>query len=102
MSNNSRPVYEKPVYNIIIPVRDFSLDKAIPQFAAAIDAQIDCDDTSDDFIEEILHSTIRSSSTDSMARRQSVRGGRTYRAGHSAPLSPPRYFFSFGFLMKPK
>jgi hypothetical protein len=60
MSNNSRPVYEKPVYKIIIPVRDFSLDKAIPQFAAAIDAQIDCDDASDDFIKEKPHSNIRS------------------------------------------
>jgi hypothetical protein len=77
VSNNSRPVYEKPVYDIIIPVRDFSLDKAIPKFAAAIDAQIDRDDTSDDFIKEKLHSNIRSSSTDSMARRQSIRGGLT-------------------------
>ena len=55
MNNNSRPVYEKPVYKIIIPVRDLSLGKAIPQFAAAIDAQIDCDDASDDFIKEKMH-----------------------------------------------
>jgi hypothetical protein len=54
MSNNSRPVYEKPIYKIIIEVRDFSLNKAIPQFAAAIDAQIDCDDASDDFIARSL------------------------------------------------
>jgi hypothetical protein len=32
----------------------------MPQFAAAIEAQIDCDDTSDDFIKEKLHSNIRS------------------------------------------
>ena len=41
MSNNSRPVYQKPVYDIIIPVRDLSLNKDVPQFAAAIDAQIE-------------------------------------------------------------
>src|SRR5262245_48955723 len=39
----------------------------MPLFAAAIDAQIDCDDASDDFIKEKLHSNIRSSSADSMA-----------------------------------
>jgi len=68
MSNNFRPVYEQPIYKIIIEVRHLSLDKAIPQFAAAIDAQIDCDDASDDFIKEKLHSNIRSSSTGSMTR----------------------------------
>jgi hypothetical protein len=57
MSDNFRPVYEQPIYNIIIPVRDLFFDKAIPQFAAAIDAQIDCDDASDDLIKEKLHST---------------------------------------------
>jgi hypothetical protein len=57
MSNDFRPVYEQPIYNIIIPVGDLSLDEAIPQFAAAIDAQKDCDDPSDDFIKEKLHST---------------------------------------------
>jgi hypothetical protein len=72
MNNNSRPVHEKPVYKIIIPVRDFSLDKAIPQFAAAIDAQIDRDDASDDFIKEKPHSNIRSSSTGSMTRPYGV------------------------------
>jgi len=35
----------------------FSLDKAIPQFAAAIEAQIDGDDASDDFIKEKPHQT---------------------------------------------
>jgi len=49
-------------------VRDFSLDKAMPQFAAAIEAQIDCDDASGDFIKEKLHSNILSSSTDPMTR----------------------------------
>jgi hypothetical protein len=60
MSNNFRPVHEQPTYNVIIEVRDFSLNKAIPQFAAAIDAQIDCDDASDDFIKKEMHSSIRS------------------------------------------
>jgi hypothetical protein len=60
MSNNSRPVYEQPIYKIIIPVRDLSLNKAIPQFAAAIEAQIDCDNASDDLIKKKLHSNIRS------------------------------------------
>jgi hypothetical protein len=73
MSNNFRPVYEQPIYKIIIEVRDLSLDKAMPQFAAAIDAQIDCDDASDDFIKEKLHSkNIRSSSTESMSRPYSM------------------------------
>jgi hypothetical protein len=61
MSNNFRPVYEQPIYKIIIEVRDLSLDKATT-FAAAIDAQIDCDDASDDFIKEKLHSNIHCSS----------------------------------------
>jgi hypothetical protein len=43
-----------------IEVRDFSLGKAMPQFATAIEAQIDCDDASDDFIKEKPHSNIRS------------------------------------------
>ena len=60
MSNNFRPVYEQPIYKIIIPVRDLSLNKAIPQFAAAIEAQIDCDNASDDLIKKKLHSNIRS------------------------------------------
>jgi hypothetical protein len=72
MSNNSRPVYEQPIYKIIIEVRDFSLNKAMPQFAAAIDAEIDCDDASDDFIKEKPHSNIRSSRTDSMTRPYGV------------------------------
>src|SRR5215510_14618232 len=73
MSNNFRPVYEQPIYKIIIEVRNLSLDKAIPQFAAAIDTQIDCDDASDDFIKKKLHSNIRRSSTDSMTQPYSVR-----------------------------
>jgi hypothetical protein len=40
----------RPVEKITMEVRDFSLDKAIAQFAAAIEAQIDGDDASDDFI----------------------------------------------------
>jgi hypothetical protein len=45
---------------------NFSLDKAMPHVAAAIEAQIDCDDAGDDFVKEKLHSNIHSSSTDSM------------------------------------
>ena len=68
MNNHLRPVYEQPIYKIIIEIRDFSSDKAIPQFAAAIDAQIDRDDASDDFVKEKLHADIRSSSADPMTR----------------------------------
>jgi hypothetical protein len=63
-----RPVYEQRIYKIIIEVRDFSLDKAMPQLAAAIDTQIDRDDASDDFIKEKLHSNIRASRTDPITR----------------------------------
>ena len=61
MSKNFRPVYEHPVYKIIVVVRDFSLDKAMPQFAAAIDAQIDRDDAREKFIKEKIHADIRRS-----------------------------------------
>src|SRR4051794_19244108 len=37
-------VHRPPVQKVGTEVPDFSLDKAIPQFAVAIDAQIDCDD----------------------------------------------------------
>jgi len=66
--NHFRPVDEQPVQKIIIEVRDFSLDKAIPQSAAEIDAKIDRDDAGDDFIKEKPHANIRSSSTDPMTR----------------------------------
>jgi hypothetical protein len=55
MGNHFRPVDEQAFDKIIIEVRDFSLDKAAPQFAAASDAQIDSDDAGDDLIEEKLH-----------------------------------------------
>jgi len=58
INNTMRP----PVQKIRIEDRDFSLDKAMLQFAAAIEAQIDCDDAGDDFIKEKPHSNIRSSS----------------------------------------
>jgi hypothetical protein len=64
MNNTMRP----PVQKIRVDVLDFSLDKAMAQFAAAIDAQIDRDDASDDFIKEKLHSIIRPSGTDAMTR----------------------------------
>ena len=57
----SNPI--RPVQNIIVEICDFSLDKAIPQFAAAIEAQIDGDDASDDFIKEKPHANIRSKIT---------------------------------------
>ena len=62
MSNPDRRVLKQvqnPGYRIRTVGRDLSLGKAIPQFAAAIDAQIDRDDASDDFIKEKLHSNIR-------------------------------------------
>jgi hypothetical protein len=45
-----------PVEKIRIEEGDFFVDKAIPELAAAIDAQVNCDDASDDFINEKLHS----------------------------------------------
>jgi hypothetical protein len=52
---------EQPVQNITPgkDVRDSSLDKAGPKRAAAIEAQIDRDDASENFIKEKLHSKIR-------------------------------------------
>ena len=84
MSNDSRPVYEQPIYKIIIPVRNLSLHKAVPQFAAAIDEQIVCDDARDDFIKEKLHSSIHSSNTDWMPTPQCVCALR-----HPLPFSIP-------------
>lgn len=54
MSDTMRP----PVQKIRVEIRDFSLGKAMPQLAAAIDAQIDCDDASDDFIKERPHARV--------------------------------------------
>ena len=62
MSNYVRPV--KPVYKIKTVGSNFSLDKATPHVAAAIEAQIDCDDAGDDFVKEKLHANIHSSSTE--------------------------------------
>ncbi|MCP4618580.1 MAG: hypothetical protein GY844_19365 [Bradyrhizobium sp.] len=73
MKNLTRPaqktVYE-PVQNIstMKEGRDFSLDKARPYLANAIDAQINCDDASDNLIKEKPHSNIRSSGPDWIAR----------------------------------
>ena len=53
-----------PIQKIRIEVPDLSVDEAIPQFAVAIDAQINRDDASDDFIQEELHS-VRSRSDSS-------------------------------------
>jgi hypothetical protein len=62
MSNPARRVEKQPVQKITIGgVHDFSPDKAIPYFAVAIDAQIDRDDASDNFIKEKLHANIRPS-----------------------------------------
>jgi hypothetical protein len=63
MRNPARRVENQPVQKITSAVvRDFSLDQAIPYSAVAIDAQIDRDDASDNFIKEKLHANIRSSS----------------------------------------
>ena len=48
-----------PVEKIRIEVCDFFLDKAIPKLAAGMDAQVNCDDASHDFINEKLHSFIK-------------------------------------------
>jgi len=92
MNNNFRPVYEQPIYKIIIPVCDLSLDKAIPQFAAAIDAQIDCDDASDNFIKKKLHSNIRSSSAGPMTMPYGVvavaLASASQQTGRSQGLAP--------------
>jgi hypothetical protein len=72
MSNPNRRVQKQvqdPGYRIRVVGRDLSLGKAIPQFAVAIDAQIDRDDASDDFTKEKLHSNIHSSSTDPIPGR---------------------------------
>jgi hypothetical protein len=45
----------RPIQKIAIEDHDFSLDKAVPYLVVAIDAQIDRDDASDDFIKEELH-----------------------------------------------
>jgi hypothetical protein len=63
MRNPARRVENQPVEKTTVDVvHDFSLDEAIPYFAVAIDAQIDRDDASDNFIKEKLHASIRSSS----------------------------------------
>src|SRR5882757_7642717 len=61
ISNPARAVENhQPVQKITIAgVFDFSFDKATLYSAAAIDAQIDRDDASDDFTKEKLHSNIR-------------------------------------------
>ena len=69
MRNPARRVEKQPVQKITAAVvHDFSLDKAIPYSAVAIDAQIDRDDASDDFRKEKPHANIRLSSTDPMTR----------------------------------
>jgi hypothetical protein len=46
---------QNPVHDVTAEDRDLSLDKAIPQVSAAIDAQVDRHDASNDFIKEELH-----------------------------------------------
>jgi hypothetical protein len=57
------------VQNIFTLELGFSFDKAIPESAAAIDAKIDRDDASDNFIKEELHANIRSSGAARMTRQ---------------------------------
>src|SRR5579871_1718979 len=66
-----------PVQKISIPQRDLPFDQAIPYPAAAIVAQIDRDNASDDFIKKKPHPKIRSSrtaSTKGVVRRPSQPG----------------------------
>jgi hypothetical protein len=62
VKNLTRPA-QKTVYDPVQNTstmkegRDLSLDKARLHLSDAIDAQIDCDDASDDLIKEKLHST---------------------------------------------
>jgi hypothetical protein len=74
MNKPVRPAYEKPAQKIRIEVRDFSLDEAMPQHAARIDAQIECDDAGDDLVKEKPHSNIRSSTKARRAPSPRVRG----------------------------
>jgi hypothetical protein len=53
ISMNNPP---RPVYKTGVELPDFPLDKARPQYAAAIDAQIDCNNASADFVKKKLHS----------------------------------------------
>src|SRR5260221_1489025 len=75
MHNPIRPV-EEPVQQVRIEDPDFSFDETCPQVAIAIEAQIGGDDASDDFIEEKLHSNVRSPSTDSMTGPYCLSNGR--------------------------
>lgn len=59
-----RPV-QQPDHEIRTESPDFPLGIAIPQHAAAIDAQIDRDDASDDLTQEKPHARTRSSRMDS-------------------------------------
>ena len=72
----------------------------MPQFAAAIEAQINCDDTSDDFVEEKLHSDIRSSRADSMARlssNESAPPGKQKSPGIAAGAKARQYHESWRY-----
>jgi hypothetical protein len=71
MITKFRPVYEQPIYQIMIEVRDFLSTRPYH----SLRAQIDCGDASDDFIKEKPHSNIRSSSTDPMTRQYGVSSG---------------------------
>ena len=77
---------EQPVHNVATAkeVGNSPLGKAGPERAAAIEAQIDGDDPSENFIKEKLHSRIRSSRPDAMtASSCSPTGSGTFPAGHA-------------------
>jgi hypothetical protein len=79
MRNSNRRVLKQvqnPAYRIRTVRRDFPLGKAMPQFAVAIDAQIDRDDAGDDFIQEELHPNIRASLADPMTRPHDLSSGK--------------------------
>jgi hypothetical protein len=54
----------RPVQKTGIEVRDFSLDRPCQSLRLQFEEQTDCHDASDDFIEEKLYSSIRSSGAD--------------------------------------
>jgi hypothetical protein len=72
-----KTVYD-PVQNIMMmrERRDSSLDQASLHRAEAIDAKIDCDDASDDFVKNELHSDILSSFEHQAVLRVNRQGSR--------------------------
>jgi hypothetical protein len=83
----------RPIQKTGIEIHDFSLDKAMPKFSAAIEEQIDCHDASDDFIKEKMHSIVRSSGADRWDAQTSPRALTAPRNKRvvSIWICPPRH-----------